>query len=394
MYTIRAFHNQSVRETEPHPSIDRSPLAFHQRLPGYTPTPLIDVPALAHELGIARLWVKRETSRLAMPSFKILGASWAVYQALIAQLGTTPSWQSLEELAAAVAPLQPLTLAAATDGNHGRAVARMAALLGCRARIFVPAGTAEARITAIQAEGAEVLVVEGTYDDAIIRSAQEAGPHCLVISDTSWPGYEAIPRHVIEGYSTIGWEVDDELERRDEDPPDLVVVQMGVGALAAAITSHYRRPAYTMPPRIIGIEPTRAACILASMEAGTLTTIPGPHDSIMAGLNCGAPSLIAWPIISAGINLFLAIDDQYACTGVRLLAQAGILAGETGAAGLGGLLALRDNPRIAAAIGLRSTSRVLVLCTEGATDPDAHARILASDCRTDCLHRRACMPTP
>jgi diaminopropionate ammonia-lyase len=392
----RIFHNPHVSRTLAGAPANRAPLEFHRRLPGYAPTPLVDAPGLASALGVGRVWVKDESRRLGLPAFKILGASWAVYRALCARLGAEPpAWNTLDDLAAYLAPLRPLTLAAATDGNHGRAVARMAALLGCSSRIFVPAGTAIARIRAIEGEGAIVTVVNGTYDDAVAHSAQQANDHCLVISDTSWPGYEEVPRWVIEGYSTIFWEIEDELARRGEVGPDLVAVQIGVGALAAAVVRHYRyrdggprtndegsfvRPrSSVLRPRIVGVEPTRAACVLASMRAGRIVELPGPHDSIMAGLNCGVASLVAWPAVSAGIDLFVAIEDERAREGMRALAAAGVVAGETGAAGVGGLLDLltgEDARSVRAALGVSGATRVLVLSTEGATDPDAYARIV------------------
>ena len=371
-----------------------APLAFHQRLPDYAPTPLVDAPQLARLLGVGQVWVKDESRRLGMPSFKILGASYATYRALEARLGGLPQWHTIEELSARCTSLRPFTLAAATDGNHGRAVARMARLLGFRARIFVPAGTAQARIAAIAGEGAEVIVVDGTYDDAVARSAEEVGPRCLVVSDTSWPGYEEIPRYVIEGYATIFGEVDAALAQRGEPGPDLVVVQVGVGALAAAATGHYRRGrAGERGPAILGVEPASAACVLASMQAGRVVEVPGPHDSIMAGLNCGMPSLIAWPVISAGIDAFVAIDDPRACQAVRDLAAVGVTAGETGAAGLGGLteaLFGPDAPALRQHLRVSPETRVLLIATEGATNPAARARILAADCARECVVRQAC----
>jgi diaminopropionate ammonia-lyase len=210
-------------------------------------------------------------------------------------------------------------------------------------------------------------------------SAREAGERCLVISDTSWPGYEDVPGWVIEGYSTILWEVDEELECRQLPGPDLVVVQIGVGALAAAVTQHYRGADAGKPAAIVGVEPLHAACLLRSMEAGRIVEVPGPHDSIMAGLNCGTPSLIAWPVVSRGIDLFLAIDDERARQAMRALAGAGLVAGETGAAGLGGLIELLRSDHAAArvALGIDSSTRVLLISTEGATDPDAYRRIVA-----------------
>lgn len=361
----------------------RAPQAFHQQLPGYAPTPLVDSPELAALLGVGRLWLKDESSRLELPAFKILGASWAVAYAIdewLRQNAVAPEpWRSIEQLAQQLAPLRPLMLAAATDGNHGRAVARMARLLGLDAHIFVPIGTAQARIDALAGEGAMVTVVDGTYDDAVAESATLAGPRCLVISDTAWPGYDTIPRQVIAGYSTIFWEIDDELAARGERQPDIVVVQMGVGALAAAVVGHYRDQRRSDCPWIIGVEPTRAACILESMKAGKMVLVPPPHDSIMAGLNCGTPSPVAWPLVSTGIDAYIAIDDEYARQGMRALANAGVVAGETGAAGVGGMLALLAGPDSAAAratLGVGRETHVLVIVTEGATDPAAYATIV------------------
>ena len=330
---------------------------------------------LAAELGVGRLWVKDESSRLGLPSFKILGASWGVYRAVETRFGAFLPWAEIADLAAQLRPRLPLALAAATDGNHGRAVARMARLLGLEARIFVPEGTARARIEAITAEGAGCEVVAGTYDDAVARSAQEESERCLVISDTSWPGYTDVPGWVIEGYSTIFWEVDDALAEGGRPAPDVVVVQVGVGALAAAAARHYRRG-----PAMVAVEPTQAACVLASVQAGALVTIPGPHDSIMAGLNCGTPSVVAWPDVSAGYDLYLAIPDERARQGMRALAREGIVAGETGAAGVGALFELlEDEARDARAhLGLGPTANVLVVCTEGATDPAGYEAIVGA----------------
>jgi diaminopropionate ammonia-lyase len=158
-----------------------------------------------------------------------------------------------------------------------------------------------------------------------------------------------------------------------------VVVPIGVGALAAAVVRHFRRPEAQGTTRILGVEPDRAACVLASVEAGRLVTIPGPHDSIMAGLNCGTPSLVAFPLVSAGINVFCAVGDDRAREAMRDMARVGIVAGETGAAGLGGLAEVVANPAAAdarTALGLGPASRVLLLCTEGATDPSAYEEIV------------------
>ncbi|MGH9056693.1 MAG: diaminopropionate ammonia-lyase [Acidimicrobiales bacterium] len=362
----------------------RAALEFHRRLPGYRVTPLLSAPSLAGRLGVGEVLVKSETERFGLPAFKMLGASWATYQAVVEHLGEEPKpWETVEELAAALAPLRPFALAAATDGNHGRAVARMAALLGFDAHVFVPAGTVDARIDAIAGEGAEVTVVDGTYDDAVARSAEEAGSRCLVISDTSWPGYERVPRWVVEGYSTMFWEIADRLASAGHESPSVVVVPMGVGALAAATVNHWCRE--EPHPLVVGVEPTDANCVMASALAGGLTIVPGPHRSIMAGLNCGTPSPVAWPLVSSSVGAFVAVDDDWARDAVRDLAALGVEAGETGAAALAGLAAYQADGGVVERSGgaagsapqvLAPDASVLIVCTEGATDPGAWREIL------------------
>jgi len=317
---------------------------------------------LAAAFGVSALTVKDESRRLNMPSFKILGASWAVYRLLTSRLGHEPAWRDLGELRAAFAPLGPLTLVAATDGNHGRAVAHMAGLLGYESRILVPAGTAPARIAGIATEGASVTVVNGTYDDAVRASAELATDRALVVSDTSWDGYTEVPLTVIEGYGTIFTEIDEQLSA----PPDVVVVAMGVGALAAAAVDYYATTA-----QIVVVEPLNAACGLHSAEAGHPVFVPGPHDSIMAGLNCGTVSTVAWPALSRGVDLFVAVSDGAAERAMRDLADVGVIAGETGAASLAGLRAVAEDDAMTIA-----GQTALVLCTEGATDPTAYERIV------------------
>ena len=344
-----------------------SPLTFHRRLPGYEPTPIVELTELAHDLSIGRLSAKIESTRLGLPAFKILGASWAIYRELCRRLpGLEERWESLDDLRLQISPLGELTFIAATDGNHGRAVAHMARQLGQKSHILVPAGMAPARIDAIKAEGAVVEVVDGTYDDAILASAALLGESHLVISDTAWEGYQEIPRDVIAGYSTIFAEVAEQID----DAPTQLFIQMGVGALgAAAILASTPWRA-----KVISVEPEDAACILASLQAQEMTEVPGPHRSIMAGLNCGIPSPIAWPLLQSGIGLALAIPDDAARSAMRTLADAGIVAGETGAAGLAGLMSLAaapEWPEIRRRLKLDTSSHVLVVVTEGATDPAA-----------------------
>ncbi|HEX7094674.1 MAG TPA: diaminopropionate ammonia-lyase [Acidimicrobiales bacterium] len=354
------------------PPLTSDPRAFHRRLPGYEPTPLRDVPVLAEALGVGRVFVKDEASRLGLPAFKMLGASWATYRALVERLGAEPRWQTIEDLARVVDPLRPLTLATATDGNHGRALARMARLLGFGARIWVPDNTVAARVDAIASEGAEVVVVRGSYDDAVREAAAAADDRTLVISDTSWDGYETVPAWVIDGYSTIFAEIDEQTAAAALPEPTAVVVPIGVGALAAAVVSHYRRPGQRAT-KLIGAEPTTAACVLESIRAGRISTLDHEPGSIMAGLNCGTPSAVAWPLVSAGLDWLVAVDDDQARDAVRALHAVGIVAGESGAASLAAARQLRADTGDDV---LEPSDTLLLLSTEGATDPVAYRAIV------------------
>lgn len=377
----RVFFNTTTPiSTVPSPL---SPRAFHRRLPGYTPTRLVDAPLLATHLCVQKVWVKDESHRLGLPAFKILGASWAAYRVLEQHaqktLGITlEPWNTLDELRTRLAPLLPLTLATATDGNHGRAVAHIARLLGLQAHIFVPHDTVPARKAAIRSEGAELTEVQGSYDDAVRAAAALASDRCLVVSDTSWEGYTDVPGWVTEGYATIYDEVDEALAERGEAGPDIVFTQMGVGTFAASVIQHYR----PMGAHIIGVEPTGAACVLASLEAGHMVTLEGELHTIMAGLNCGTPSPLAWGLLQQGLSASVAIPDVRAEDAMRLMAQSGVESGESGASGLGGALELLTGASSAQArevLGITGNSCVLIFNTEGATDPVAYERILQRD---------------
>lgn len=360
--------------------VSRAPLERHRTLPGYAPTALRSVPELAERLGVRQVLVKDESVRLELPSFKILGASWASMHAVAAWLSVDPATLTLDAARDALRG-RGVTLVAATDGNHGRGVARMAKLLGAASTILVPEGTARARIEAIASEGATVEVVAGTYDDAIAASAALAGPDALVVSDTSWPGYAAVPRAVVEGYSTMFHEIDDEIARTGALAPTVVALQAGVGAFASAGLRHYRGSTRTpaagsTPVRTVVVEPSSANCLMASARADRMTEVPGPHRSTMAGLNCGLPSELVWPIVRAGTDLFVAIDDGWTDEAMRALAAVGVVAGESGAAGLGALLAATPDEHFRKAAGLDRDASVLLVNTEGATDPENYADVV------------------
>ena len=376
---MRVLENPMVRSDGVLLEASTDPLAFHTRLPGYAPSPLMEMPTLAERRGIGRLLVKYDASRFGLPAFKMLGGSWATYRSLVAMLGAEPSWETLDELKVAFEPLGSLTLATATDGNHGRAVARMAAWLGYKSTIYLPAGSAIARVEAIRSEGAHVEVVDGDYEFAVATAASLAAPDCLIVSDTSWEGYVDPPRWVMEGYTTIFSELATQLDEQTLPAPTVVYVPMGVGALGAAMVSHFRR--LSPQPMMIGVEPETAACVLASVAADQIVDVKGPHLSIMAGLNCGRASREAFPIVEQGLDWLVGIEDHWAEDAMVELAREGIVAGETGAAALAGLDAMAhwaDARDIRDRVGLTEDAVALVLVTEGATDPAGYERIVGT----------------
>lgn len=375
------MHDYWIRDTPVEapaaPTLDPHPREFHRRLPDHRPTPLLPLDDLAEELELGGVWLKYEDERFGLPAFKALGATWAVYRWLHETIpgGVHGSWHDLTELRALAAAAKPRTLVTATDGNHGHAVARVAAMFGFAAQIFLPAGTVASRVDAIAGEGAQVELVDGTYDEAVARAAAQADDTHLVVSDTSWPGYTRIPSWIAEGYATLFAEIDDAREA-----PDVILVPVGVGALALAAIRHYARRGTA----VVAVEPADAACVLASVRQGVPVTVPGPHRSIMVGLNCGTPSQVAWPALRGGLSAALAIDDQYAIDAMRRLARRGIPVGETGAAALGALLALTEPSlrTLREALRLGPTTSVALLATEAVTDPVNYAHICGQDSDT------------
>jgi diaminopropionate ammonia-lyase len=325
---------------------------FHAGLPDYAATPLTELPALALEFGVGRVFVKDESSRLGLPAFKALGASWAIHRILSQRV-----------------PDAPLVLVTATDGNHGRAVARMARLHRQRAHVFVPHGVHPAAVAAIVAEEAQVTHVDGPYDEAVRQAAEASNePGTVLVQDTSWPGYEQIPGWIVEGYATLFTEVDGQLSVMDAGSPGLVVVPTGVGSLAQAAVTHYRsRPAGTATA-LLAVEPDNAACVLTSLVSGRLRTIR-TSVTTMAGLNCGTPSSLAWPHLRDGLDAAIAVTEAEAARAMRDLGGAGIAAGPCGAASLAGLRAALtgdDSSGRRRALALGPASTVVLLCTEGA----------------------------
>lgn len=319
-------------------------LKFHQNLPGYSPTKLISVPQVAMELGVKAVFVKDESARFGLPAFKALGATWAIEN----ELRRTNAEQSV-------------ALVCATDGNHGRAVARTAASLGRESRIYIPNGVSEFAINAIADEGAKVIRINGDYDEAVRAAAQDADQTGgLLIQDTAWDGYETVPSWIVEGYSTMVVEVDEQLEKLGLHA-DLVMVPTGVGSLLQAVIAHYR--AQQNGAKVVSVEPINAGGVFESLKAGKLVSVP-TETTIMTGLNCGTPSNLAMPYILNGLSAAVLVDDDQARQSLAELTELGVAVGPCGASALAGIKTLANSKQARSELGLNADSVVVLLSTE------------------------------
>jgi len=348
--------------------------------PGYAPTPLISLPGLARRLGLSEIRYKDERSRFGLKSFKALGGAYAVANVLkravrAAGRGEATSTDLVRGAYGDI--VGGVTVTCATDGNHGRSVAWGAQLLGCKCVIFVHETVSQGRRDAIARYGADVVEVRGNYDDAVRHAAGAAATHgWTVVSDTSYPGYREIPTDVMHGYGLMAAEIEAALD----EPPTHVIVQAGVGALAAAMCADFWLRYGARRPSFIVVEPTSADCIARSLAAGHPVAVAGALDTVMAGLACGEVSELAWEILRGGANAAVSVDDALALAAVRAFAApaAGdppIVSGETGAAGLAALLAADADDGIRALLRLDGEARVLLLGSEGDTDPAIYRQI-------------------
>jgi diaminopropionate ammonia-lyase len=344
-------------------------------------TPLHTLPALAAELGVGALHVKDEGFRLGLGSFKALGGSYAVIQLVLEEasrrLGRAADVAELftPEVRAIAAGM---TVACATDGNHGRSVAQGAQLVGAKAAIFVHSGVSSERVAAIARYGAQMIRVEGTYDDSVAEAARVATEQgWTVVSDTSWPGYERIPGLVMQGYTAMVREA----LRQLPEPPTHVFVQAGVGGVAAAVAGHFALTLGDQRPIFVVVDPARAACLFETARAGHPVKIEHGEPTVMAMLECYEPSLVAWRVLSRVADAFMTVDEEDAVAVMNRLARPvgndpAIVAGESGGAGLAGLIRAAADPEIRAALHLNGASRVFVINTEGATDPERYEELV------------------
>ena len=344
-------------------------------------TPLHALPVLAGELGIGALHIKDEGKRLGLGSFKALGGAYAVMHLVLEeagkQLGRSVDVAELSspEIKAIAAGM---TFACATDGNHGRSVAQGAGLVGARSVIFVHSGVSNERVAAIARFGAEMVRVAGDYDQSVREAARVAAERgWTVVSDTSWPGYERIPGLVMQGYTVI---VREALERLAQ-PPTHIFLQAGVGGFAAAVAGHLAIMLGEARPTVTVVEPVRAACIYETARAGRPVTIAHSKPTVMAMLECYEPSLVAWRVLSRIGDAFMTVDEEDAVSVMNRLARPvgndpAIVSGESGGAGLAGLIRTAKDNDMRAALGLDGNSRVLIINSEGATDPGRYSELV------------------
>lgn len=345
---------------------NEDPLSYHSKLRHYEPTPLISLSRLAKSMGVKELYIKDESRRFRQNTFKTLGASFAMHRYLEANPGKH-------------------IFCTASDGNHGRSVAWAARLNKQKAIIFVPADTAISKIKNIKKQRGKVIVVDGDYDKAVARARNEAeGNGYVLLQDISWEGYDDIPTIITAGYKTMMMELEELLHAPREPLIDVVFVQCGVGTWASSVVAYYRNRFPKNRPRIVAVEPFNSDSLLESIRQDSVSKTKRSQQTLMSGLNCGTPSQLAWRILKDGVDLFLSIPDDYAIKAMQNLYfpfrnDTQIFAGESGAAGLGGLTALAYDESlkdVKKEIGLNRQSRVLIFNTEGVTNPDSFEELI------------------
>ena len=347
-----------------------------------TATPLVALPDLAHRLGVAQVSVKDESVRSPLASFKALGAPIAlVRQLLRLHPGIDPAAVLSGRYAA---QLQGYTVVSATDGNHGRALAAAAQDAGCACVIVLHAHVSAEREQAIARFGARIVRIAGNYDESVHEAARLAAANgWQVVSDTSYAGYEDIPRDVMQGYGTIAAELIEQTGAQAGQPGAFthVFLQGGVGGLAAGVAATLWEYQGAARPCCIVVEPAQADCLMQSALQGRPARATGSVDSVMAGLACGDTSPLAWRFLDPGIDHFMTVEDSAAIAAMRTLAAGSaqdvpIVAGESGAAGLAALQVLRSDPALAAQAGLDAQARVLLINSEGATAPQVYQELV------------------
>ena len=362
--------------------------AFHRSHPAYAPTPLLSLPNLAKELGIKAVYVKDESRRFGLNAFKGLGGLYAVTRSLCQCMGIDPEKTDFPSLRALVRERSERPVfVTATDGNHGKGVAWAAREYGCAARVFMPKGSSPFREAAIAKQGADVTVTDMNYDDTVAyaaKTAEEKG--WVLVQDTAWEGYETTPLWVTQGYLTCAGEALTQLLEQEGAAPTHVFLQAGVGSFAAAILGYYQNELQQRCPKALILEPEGVDCVYRSILAadGKTRSVEGLCQTIMAGLNCGTPSSLAWPVLREHAFGCLALSDSAAELGMRRAAypmggDPSFVSGESAGVGLGALERIcREEAlkEIRDAAKLYENAVVLLFSTEGDTDPAHYKEVL------------------
>lgn len=364
------------------PEVARNARRFHRQIPGFQMSPLLALPNLAQMFGVGGIWVKDEGVRLQLNSFKVLGGSYAVYKYIKSRLNLENEEISYAELTSAEfqQKLGKITFATATDGNHGRGIAWAAQKLGHDCVVYVHAETSKPRIEAIRGYGATVKIIEGNYDDAVRQIIVDAKANgWVVISDTSWKDYTQIPTWIMQGYTTMMGEIQEQFAGQGITRPTHVFVQAGVGALAASVIGYYHSLFGADAPKCIVVEPQHADCLYQSIKAGDGEphTVDIALETIMAGLSCGEPSPFAWKILKETTCCFITCPDYVAAKGMRIYAtplhgDPFVVSGESGAVTLGAvaqILRIKGLEELRSLLKLDQDSQILFINTEGNTDP-------------------------
>ena len=371
------------------PEVARVARAFHQGFEQYAPTPLVRLKNLAHDLGLGEILVKDESQRFGLNAFKVLGGSYAVARYLAGQLDMPMSQVSPQLLRSAEVreKLGKLTLVTATDGNHGRGVAWTAQQLGMGAAVFMPAGSAPIRAENIRKTGAQCTITDLNYDDTVRLARQHAHETGgVLVQDTAWDGYEEMPLWIMQGYTTLALEADEQWRHCGLQAPTHIFLQAGVGSFAAAVLGYFAAVWGDNGPQVITVEPHAADCFYRSFVAGdgAPRAVSGHMRTIMAGLACGEPSSLCWPLLRDRAAGALSCHDVVAANGMRILAaplpgDSPICSGESGAAPLGAVEHIMKNPQmqeVREALRLDEASRILLFSTEGDTSPQLYRQIV------------------
>jgi len=387
--TLSHLPNPAARPADAYPdalrdiaSLEKAATAFADisHWPGYQPSPLRRLDQLAEQIGVAGIYYKDESQRFGLKSFKALGGAYAVARQLQEKI------RQQNGAAASIGDLltgryrsivQDIVISCATDGNHGRSVAWGCEMFGCACIIYIHRDVSEGRKQAMQALGAEVIRVDGNYDVLVKQADSDAAAHGrIIVSDTSYPGYVDIPRDVALGYTVMLAEA---VEQMGDSIPTHVFIQAGVGGLAAAVCAYFWELWGAQRPRFIVVEPEQANCLQQSAAEGKPVAVDGDLETLMAGLSCGEVSLLAWDILKPGADDFLTLSEDAVAPCMQLLAQGepAVEAGESAVAGLGAAIVAREDAEMSAKLGLDESSRIFVIGTEGATDPELYHQLLS-----------------